>query len=66
MDELIKTTPVDQDKLKALIQKKQEMIASKTLLKVKMKQAIYQVMTPKQRANLAGMVGKMRQRCNKN
>jgi periplasmic protein CpxP/Spy len=65
MHELIKPESIDQDKLNALIQKKQEMLAEKIKLKVKMKRAIYQVITPEQRKKLEQVVKKMRQKCNK-
>jgi Spy/CpxP family protein refolding chaperone len=49
MHELIKTSPNEKEKLNELVKQKQEMVADLIKLKLKMKQGIYQTLTPSQR-----------------
>lgn len=55
MQDIIKAEPGDNDKLNALIKRKQEMVADFIKMKVKMKQGIYQLLTPKQRKQFETM-----------
>ena len=55
MHDLVKSGSVDETKLKTLIQERQQMVAEKIKLKVNMKQAIFNVLTPEQREKMEKM-----------